>query len=41
MYVSLDGARHLEIDNKRDILHVDAAPSEVRRNQNIGGTRAQ
>jgi hypothetical protein len=41
MYVSLDGAGHLEVNDKRDVLHVDTSPSEVGRDQNIGGTRAQ
>jgi hypothetical protein len=41
MYVSLDRASHLEVDDKRDILHVDTAPSKVCRDQNIGDTRAQ
>jgi hypothetical protein len=31
MHISLDCAGHLEIDDKRNILHVDPTPREVRR----------
>jgi hypothetical protein len=41
MHISLDCAGHLEVDDKRNILHVDTAPREIRRNQNVGGTGAE
>ena len=41
MHVGLDCARHLEVDDKGNILHVDTTTREVRRDQNVGGTRAE
>ena len=41
MYVGLDCAGHLEVDDKGNILNIDTTTRKVRRDQNVGGTGAE